>query len=189
MKYLDEISKTANVLKLQEKKIKKIVEILKTTRKNGNHVFIIGVGGSASTASHMLCDLLKIDKIKSASLCDNLALITALTNDDGWSSVFVEQLKVLLAKGDVLIVFSVHGGSGSDKAGPWSQNLLKAIDFTRRKGGKVIGFSGFDGGEMAKPGVCDVCVTIPSNSTPIVESFHLVLEHYLAFELQRGHRK
>jgi len=79
--------------------------------------------------------------------------------------------------GDFLIVVSVHGGSGEDNAGLWSQNILRAAKLVQERGGKVIGFVGFDGGAISK--MADACVTVPINSTPQVEGFHLVLTHML----------
>jgi D-sedoheptulose 7-phosphate isomerase len=83
--------------------------------------------------------------------------------------------------GDLLVAISVHGGSGSDKAGLWSQNLLKAVKFVKDRKGKVLGFSGFDGGALK--GASDVCIVVPINSTPQVEGFHSVLTHLLAERL------
>jgi D-sedoheptulose 7-phosphate isomerase len=84
--------------------------------------------------------------------------------------------------GDVLVVISVHGGSGADKAGVWSQNLLKAAKFVQQNGGKVIGLSGFDGGAIKQ--VADACIVAPVNSTPQVEGFHAVLTHMLCAGLR-----
>ena len=72
---------------------------------------------------------------------------------------------------------SVHGGAGEDKASLWSQNLLKAMKYAKDLGGKTIGFSGFDGGPMGR--MADVCIVVPIDSTPHVESFHLALEHLI----------
>lgn len=80
------------------------------------------------------------------------------------------------------MAISVHGGSGSDKAGPWSQNLLKAVETTRERGGKVIGLVGFDGGELRKN--ADASIVVPANSTPHVEGFHLVLTHLISQRLK-----
>ena len=110
-------------------------------------------------------------------LNDNIPLVLALVNDDGFDNLFSEQLKTKAQKGDVLICISVHGGSGKDKAGPWSQNLLKAMDYMRENGGRTIGLSGFDGGAMKD--LADVSIVVPVDSTPHVESFHLVLEHLI----------
>ena len=101
----------------------------------------------------------------------------ALINDDGFDNLFYEQLKTKAQKGDVLICISVHGGAGRDKAGLWSQNLLKAMNYVRENGGKTIGLSGFAGGAMKE--IADALIIVPINSTPHVESFHLVLEHLI----------
>jgi len=115
------------------------------------------------------------------ALTDNAPLISALVNDEGWSNVYTWQLQNLMLDGDLLVAISVHGGSGSDKAGLWSQNLLKAVKFVKDRKGKVLGFSGFDGGALK--GASDVCIVVPINSTPQVEGFHSVLTHLLAERL------
>lgn len=163
--------------------IEKVVDILYEAWKNGNNVFIIGNGGSASTATHFACDLAKgtwvegKKRVRAISLTDNVPLITALTNDNGFSSIFVEQLKNLLQAGDVVIALSVHGGSGEDKAGPWSQNLLAAIHYAKANSAKTIGIAGFDGGALKR--LADACIVVPADSTPYVESWHAALEHLI----------
>ena len=179
--YLSEVKKIAETISIVD--IDKAVELLFQVWRNGNQVFICGNGGSASTATHFACDLSKatiIDNKKRfmvSCLNDNVPLVSALTNDDGFDNLYYEQLKSRFQKGDVLICISVHGGAGSDKAGLWSQNLLKAMKYAQEKGGKAIGFSGFDGGPMKE--MADACVVVPVNSTPQVESFHLALEHLI----------
>lgn len=168
--------------------IDKTIELLFNAWKNDNQVFFCGNGGSAGTATHFMCDLFKVTivegkkRFKAYCLNDNIPLMTALINDEGFDNLFIEQLKNLYRKGDVLICLSVHGGSGQDKAGLWSQNLLKAMDYVKRNGGKTIGFAGFDGGAMKD--LADVCVVVPFNATPHVEAFHVVLQHLIAFRLK-----
>lgn len=186
-KYLYDAKETCIKLNKQSGKIIDAINILKEVKKKGNQVFLCGNGGSAGTASHMKADLFKISKVKAISLDDNVSLMTALINDEGWNEVYVQQLERLFNPDDVLIAISVHGGSGEDKAGTWSQNLNKAISYVKMKGGKTIGFSGFDGGQMKYS--CDVCIVVPAESTPLVESFHGLLHHIIAFELQEGNRK
>ena len=106
-------------------------------------------------------------------MVDNIPLVSALTNDNGWNEVYSDQLRNFFRKGDVLVAISVHGGSGSDKAGLWSQNLLKAVKYAKDNGGKVVGLAGFDGGELCK--AADACIVVPANSTPQVEGMHPVL--------------
>ena len=169
-------------------KIDQVIEALFKAWKNGNKVFIMGNGGSASTATHFTCDLSKVTIINNKKrfrvmgLNDNTPLVSALTNDDGWSEIYVEQLKNNFEGGDVVIAFSVHGGSGKDKAEVWSQNLLKALQYAKDNNGVAIGFSGFDGGAMKD--LADICIIVPFNSTPHVESFHLALEHLITFCLR-----
>lgn len=184
--YLDEIKQICDEINRAD--IDKTIEILFDAWKNGNQVFLCGNGGSAGTATHFMCDLFKVTIVKDKKrfrahcLNDNIPLMTALINDDGWDNLFIEQLKNLYRKGDVILCFSVHGGSGRDKAGAWSQNLLKAMDYVKQNGGKTIGFAGFDGGAMKE--LADVCIVVPFNATPHIEAFHVVLQHLIAFRLK-----
>jgi len=174
--------------RISEDDINKTTELLFEAWKQGSKIFIIGNGGSASTATHFACDLAKTTAVegkkrfKVTSLTDNVPLLTALTNDDGFASIFVEQLKNLLEKDDVLIAISVHGGSGQDKAGLWSQNLLAAIQYARDNHARTIGMAGFDGGAFKT--MTDVCIVVPANSTPYVESWHATLEHLICSSLK-----
>jgi D-sedoheptulose 7-phosphate isomerase len=169
--------------RISRSEIGQVVEILYEAWENGRTIFIVGNGGSASTATHFACDLAKSTIVKGKrrfrviGLTDNVPLITALTNDDGFNMIFVEQLKNLLQRGDVVIAISVHGGSGEDKAGPWSQNLTAAIQYAKDNAAKTIGIAGFDGGAFKK--VADACIVVPAESTPYVESWHATLEHLI----------
>lgn len=182
-KYFAEMNKIISNMPIED--INKVIEALFKAWKNGNKVFTMGNGGSASTAAHFACDLSKVTivenkkRFKVMCLNDNMPLVSALINDNGWSEIYAEQLKNHFEKGDIAIAFSVHGGSGKDKAGAWSQNLLKAMQYAKDNGGMAIGFSGFDGGAMKD--LANICVVVPFNSTPHVESFHLVLEHLITF--------
>lgn len=179
--YLSDVNKVTKALSVED--IDKAIEILFEAWNNGNQVFTCGNGGSASTATHFSCDLSKttiVDgkkRFKAHCLNDNIPLMSALINDNGFDNLFYEQLVNLFKKGDVLICISVHGGVGKDKAGAWSQNLIKAMKYVQDNGGKTIGLSGFDGGLMKE--IADACIVVPINSTPQVESFHLALEHLI----------
>lgn len=168
--------------------IDRAIELLFKAWQRGSQVFACGNGGSASTATHFMCDLAKTtivqdkQRFKAYCLNDNIPLMSALINDDGFDNLFYEQLKGRFQAGDVLICISVHGGAGKDKASLWSQNLLKAMKYAKEMGGETIGLSGFDGGPMKE--MADVCIVIPANSTPQVESFHVALEHLICSRLR-----
>ena len=129
-----------------------IIDLLFEAYRAGAHIYTCGNGGSAANASHLASDLAKFTHVpgkprfRVSSLCDNAALISALTNDVGFGKIFSDQLEATFSAGDVLICLSVHGGSGEDKAGPWSQNLVAAADLMKKRGGKVVGLVGYDGG-------------------------------------------
>ena len=179
--YLKETREITKLISVEA--VGKTVELLFDAWKNGNHVYTCGNGGSASTATHFACDLVKTIAvagkrgIKTECLNDNMPLVLALINDDGFDNLFSEQLKTKAQEGDVLICISVHGGTGMDRAGLWSQNLLRAMSYMQEIGGKTIGLSGFDGGAMKE--IADVSIIVPADSTPQVESLHLVIEHLI----------
>jgi D-sedoheptulose 7-phosphate isomerase len=152
--------------------IEKIVEILIQSRDNGKKIFTMGNGGSASTASHFVADLLKTvitkdDKRFSAfSLVDNIPVISAWSNDSSYDDIFEEQLKNFLSKGDVLITFS---GSGKSK------NVVKAMKYGKKNGAVCIGITGMSGGDLPK--ISDICFIVPSNDMLEIESTHVTLFH------------
>lgn len=176
----------------QSKDYKKALKLLYECWKSGGIIYSMGCGGSSATASHFAADLAKTTivegkkRFKAISLVDNVPLVSAWTNDKGWGTVFSEQLKPWLTKKDVLVGFSVHGGGGEGETVHWSQNLVQAMGLAQKKGAKIIGFSGFDGGAMKK--MADVCLLVPTDSevyaTGLVEGFHSIVAHGLIFELK-----
>lgn len=170
--------------------IERAIEILHTAWKEDRQVFVMGNGGSASTATHLAGDLAKTinDRpgaraIRALALVDNIPLASAATNDRGWDNLYVSQLETFYRPGDVGIGISVHGGSGKDIAGQWSQNVLKGLQYIKDRGGKTIGLSGFDGGPMAK--MVDAPLVVRADSTALVEGFHVVLHHLIVFRLKQ----
>jgi len=184
--YLQESESIINHISRGE--IDRVIKLLYEAWSEGKQIFMAGNGGSASTATHFASDLAKFTSVegkrrfRAMALTDNVPLVSALTNDLGWENVYVEQLKNLMDRGDIFVVISVHGGSGADKAGLWSQNLLKAAKFVKDKGGKVIGLAGFDGGVLKE--IADACIVVPADSTPHVEGFHLLLTHLICARLR-----
>jgi D-sedoheptulose 7-phosphate isomerase len=184
--YFDDMITIINTISRED--LGKVVDRLYQAWQAGGTVFIMGNGGSASTASHFTCDLAKATivpgkkRFKVLSPVDNVPLVSAWTNDSGFDSIYAEQMEPFLQAGDVVIAISVHGGVGTDKAGVWSQNLLRAVHLAKERGAATIGFSGFDGGALKE--LCDICVVVPFPSTPQVESFHATLEHLVCLCLR-----
>jgi D-sedoheptulose 7-phosphate isomerase len=152
--------------------IKEIVEYLITARNNEKTVFTMGNGGSGSTASHFVSDLLKTaitndsNRFKAISLVDNIPVNLAWSNDVSYDSVFSEQLKNFLMGGDIVIGFS---GSGNSK------NVVNAFEYAKTKGSTCIAISGMSGGEISK--LADVALVVPSNDMLIIESMHILICH------------
>ncbi len=190
-RYLEEMERIAR--EISQQKLERVIDILFEAWNRENTVFVMGNGGSASTASHLACDLAKYTvvgekpRFKVMGLTDNVPLVSAWTNDSGFGSIFVEQLRPWLRKDDVLIGVSVHGGAGSGDAGPWSQNLVRAMALAKERGAKIIGLSGFTGGVMRE--MADVRIVVPIEEeplgTPLVESWHVVLHHLFCSVLRQ----
>ncbi|MBS1266138.1 MAG: Phosphoheptose isomerase [Candidatus Woesearchaeota archaeon] len=183
-------NETAEIVKnIDPVQVNKAIDILHNAWENGNTVFVMGNGGSAATATHFTCDLLKPthnpgeERFKAICLNDNVPVMSAWVNDVGWDHLYVGQLENFMKKGDVLVGFSVHGGSVGDENNRWSANMPKAIKYAKEKGAKTIGFAGFDGGAMKLH--CDACVVIPVESTPHVEGLHMVLHHAIISALKK----
>jgi len=170
--------------KLDTARLAHIGDILYRAYRNDKQVFVVGNGGSASTASHIAADLAKntisahLHRFRITSLTDNVATITALANDIGYDSIFSEQLMNHIRPGDVLMVVT---GSGK------SPNVLKAMHYARSQSAQVVGLLGFDGGPARE--LCDVALIAPSDDYGVIEDIHLVINHvlvsYFAARLER----
>lgn len=172
----------------------RVIEVLSGAWREDRSIVTCGNGGSAANASHLACDLAKFThvpgkrRVRARSLCDNPALLSAITNDLGFHRLFVEQLEGWFGAGDVLVCLSVHGGAGADRAGPWSQNLVAAATFAREAGGRVVALVGYDGGALR--GLADASIVVPpaadgATSTPHVEGFHEVYHHLVCERLRQ----
>jgi D-sedoheptulose 7-phosphate isomerase len=150
--------------------------LLDCYRRRGR-VYTAGNGGSASTAQHFACDLAKFVIPPHARpfdvrcLTDNVSLYTAWANDAARDDVFVNQMRGLLRPEDVVILISVHGGTG------FSGDLVHAVRYANQIGARTISLVGFDGGILHKESTCSILV--PVESTPQTEAIHLVVEHLL----------
>ncbi len=176
---------------VSSKKYQKAVEMLFECWQNKGTIFTMGCGGSASTASHFASDLAKTtivpnkNRFKAISLVDNTSLVSAWTNDYGWKVIFSEQLEAWLTDNDILVGFSVHGGSHEEDKS-WSQNLTEAMKLAKERKAKIIGFSGFSGGAMKK--LADVNLLVPVSKEPyataLIESIHVMIHHAIIFDLK-----
>ena len=167
------------IAQLDDRAIERVVQLLVSTRDAGGRLFILGVGGSAANASHAVNDFRKIAGMETYAPTDNVAELTARTNDEGWGSVFEGWLRVsrLNAK-DAVLVFSVGGGSAEKNV---SANLVSALQFARAAGAKIAGIVGRDGGYTAQ--VADACVIVPTvnpmHVTPHAEAFQAIVWHLI----------
>ena len=176
-KYFNEVSIISNLI--DRKIIDKIaLEILKVKRKKGR-LFFIGVGGSAANSSHAVNDFRKLCGIECYSPIDNVSELTARINDEGWDNSFIDWLKVSnLNSTDGVFIFSVGGGNQKKKV---STNLIKAINYSKKKRAKVLGIVGRDDGYLYKKGnfVIQVPIVNKKLMTPFSESFQAVIWHCL----------
>ena len=159
--------------------VDRLAALLAETRGGGGRLFILGVGGSAGNASHAVNDFRKITGIEAYAPTDNVSELTARTNDEGWSTVFERWLRVSrLRADDMLLIFSVGGGSLERQVSP---NLVEALKYAREVGAKIGGIVGRDGGYTAQ--VADACVLVPvvnpAHITPHSEAFQAVIWHLL----------
>jgi D-sedoheptulose 7-phosphate isomerase len=159
--------------------IERMAMHLEQVRGRGGRLFILGVGGSAANASHAVNDFRKIAGIEAYAPTDNVSELTARTNDEGWSTIFVEWLKVSRMKAeDLILVLSVGGGSLEKNVSP---NLVTALQYAQEVGTPVIGIVGKDGGYTARvASACAIVPTVnPDHITPHSEAFQAVVWHLL----------
>jgi D-sedoheptulose 7-phosphate isomerase len=170
---------TEIVSRLDRDEIEDLATQLAAVRDGGGRLFLLGVGGSASHASHAANDFRKLCGLESYAPTDNVSELTARINDDGWETAYAEWLRgSRLGSNDAVLVFSVGGGDVDKNV---SANLVRAVELAREVGGKVFGIVGRDGGHTRQ--VADASVVIPTASeervTPHTEGLCAVLWHLL----------
>lgn len=177
--YLHELKRTLDRLPVE--RIEATVEQIHRARINHKQVFIMGNGGSAATASHFACDLGKntvsagLPRLRVQALNDNMAFLSACANDYGYETVFAEQLANFVQPGDVVLGISASGNS---------PNVLKAIQLARTCDAFTIGWSGYQGGKLAK--LVDLPIVISSDSIEQIEDIHLMLAHMVTIALRNA---
>ena len=170
--YISTLQATINELPVD--RIAQVVDVLQSARLTNKQVFIMGNGGSASTATHFVCDLAKntrhegLPHFRAIGLTDNMAIFSAYANDEGYASVFAAQLANLVNAGDLVIGISASGNS---------PNVINGMEEAKKHDAITIGFSGFDGGRLAT--MVDLNVHVASQIIEHVEDIHLMLEHMI----------
>jgi D-sedoheptulose 7-phosphate isomerase len=175
--YIDDLKAVMD--NLSHEIIVQVIEVLHEARIKGRKIFVMGNGGSASTATHMVCDLAKNTRkpgwpsFKVIGLADNMAVFSALANDEGYENVFVQQLANLVEPGDIVVAISASGNS---------KNVLNAVEYANSIEAITIGFTGFDGGKLSQ--LSNINLHVPSSCIEHVEDIHLMLEHLIAKSLR-----
>jgi D-sedoheptulose 7-phosphate isomerase len=187
---LEYIADTRSALDgLVVEQIQGIIEELGQAYAHGRQVLVVGNGGSAATASHLACDLSKtilgrpvdqaVKRFRVVSLAENMSLITAWANDASFDDVFVEQIKNLAQRDDLLVAITASGNS---------PNILSAVRVAKELGMRAIGLLGFDGGRVKSS--LDRYVLVSSDHYGHVEDVHMMLVHlvtaYFREQVQRG---
>ena len=159
---------------LDRDEINKAMNLLEETRLNGHNVYTFGNGGSASTAEHMENDFNKGISVKYNFKClnSNMATVMAIANDNGYDRIFVQQLENKLRPGDVVVAIS---GSGN------SANVIKAVEYAKQMGCKVIGMTGYSGGKLKQ--MADISLHVPLDNMQIAEDVHIIFNHMMMFIL------
>lgn len=177
--YIEYLEKS--IASVEHTQVESFIELLYGAYKNKKMVFVIGNGGSAANASHLAQDLAKgtrstleqETRIKALSLTDNLPFVTALGNDDGYDTIFEQQLRTFASSGDILVCIS---GSGN------SPNIIKAVEWANKNGLETVGITGFNGGKLKT--LNKHSVHVPLNDMCTAESVHSIIFHYVIIKLQ-----
>lgn len=170
--YLSELVNSIKLSKINQIE-KASTKILETVKKKGT-IFVCGNGGSAAISNHYVCDYLKFLrqhtklKPKVISLSSNLETITAISNDFSYDQIFKYQAESLFEKNDLVIIISSSGNS---------KNVKELVKYSKKKGVKIIGFSGFKGGYLKK--YSDISIHIPADNYGISEDSHHILMHII----------
>ncbi len=175
--YLQQVQQIAAAL--DHGLIEQMAQELAALRARAGRLFLIGVGGSAANCSHAVNDFRKLAGIEAYSPCDNVAELTARTNDEGWPTIFEAWLRTSRAnERDAIFVLSVGGGNAERNV---STNIVRALDEGKKRGLKIFGIVGRDGGYAKRVG--DFVLVVPTvdaqSITPHAEAFQAVVWHCL----------
>lgn len=171
--YFEKEIATIRALNLDE--INKAINAIMETRERGGIIYTMGNGGSAATASHMVCDFAKgasenlgEKKFLFECLCDNIPILMAIANDISYDDVFTFQLEKKLQAKDLIIAIS---GSGNSK------NVIKAVEYAKSVGTPIIGISGYNGGKLRT--LSDYTMHVNVDDMQIAEDIHMIFDHMM----------
>jgi D-sedoheptulose 7-phosphate isomerase len=168
------------IKKIDYFKLNNLINRIQRLKLQKGRIFFLGVGGSAANCSHAVNDFRKIAKIECYTPSDNVAELTANTNDEGWDSVFINWLKINnLNKKDLIFIFSVGGGNKQHNV---SVNLINAIDYVLKKKCEIASIVGRkDGYASIKSKYLILLPDIKNKSflTPFTESFQAIIWHLI----------
>ncbi|MBM85892.1 MAG: sugar isomerase [Rhodospirillaceae bacterium] len=176
--YFEQVAQIA--ARIDHTEIERMADALDAVRAREGRLFFLGVGGSAANCSHAVNDFRKLCGIEAYSPVDNVAELTARTNDEGWETVFAAWLRTSRAnEKDAVFVFSVGGGDAERHV---STNIVHALDEAKRRGMTILGVVGRDGGQTKKVGDAVVVVPVADDRTitPHSEAFQAVVWHALS---------
>jgi len=176
--YFDQVMRLAQ--EIDHDMIERMADQLYDLRERGGRLFFLGVGGSAANCSHAVNDFRKLCGIEAYTPVDNVAELTARTNDEGWPTVFAAWLRTSrINENDAVFVFSVGGGDAERNV---SANIVHALDEAKTSGARILGVVGRDGGYTKKVGDAVVVVPVvdPTWITPHSEAFQAVVWHALS---------
>jgi len=176
MKYLEELKTALDLIPMSQ--FDEIVDILHQARLDRKQVFVMGNGGSAATASHFMCDLAKATRkpdwprFRAIGLNDNMAILSAYSNDEGYENALAEQMMNLIQPNDVVFAISCSGNSS---------NVIKAVSLAQQSDAVIIGLTGRDGGSLA--GMCDVNISAQTDAIQQQEDIHSMICHMIIVAL------
>lgn len=181
--YLDYLSNLLGRLDLDA--VSAFVEVLLRARERSSKIFFIGNGGSAATASHFANDIAIGSKswqqpFRALSLTDNVAVLTAIANDDGYEEIFVQQLRVHMVPGDVVVAISASGNS---------PNVVRAIEYANANGGITVALTGFHGGQLRRISQLGIHIPTARGEYGPVEDAHMIMDHLVSAYLLYTCRK
>ncbi len=177
--YRTELLRTIDIIDTD--RVGRAIEWFQEARANGRHIFVCGNGGSASTASHFACDIVKgasyqrNERFKIMALTDSLPTLTAYSNDVGYDCVFTEQLKNFAQAGDVVMCIS---GSGN------SPNVVCAMEYANSVGCKTIALTGRDGGKLGP--MAQLNIQVPVAHMGRIEDAHMIICHMIAYKFMEA---